>query len=443
MPEKNKKQIAYVSEHVGIAETILKRNGKTTFAVFKNGEVDLKKEITLPNGNTIIPLSEDDDVIKHRVISLPPRPISYVSEEELFNEIKLFIGKYFIINKGFREISALYVMLTWVYERFDDLPYLRVVGTLGTGKSRFLKTLGACTYNSMKFGSSSVAAMFRTIDQIKGTFILDEADFKNSEFSSDVAKILNNGNTKDMPVARMREGSKGELTTDFFQVFGPKILASRESFSDTALESRCFTQRLYPNKNIKAPTSLDDQFLDESRILRGKLLSFRFKNYWKMKIKELKSEKINNSRILQIAQPIWNIALLISEELAEKIISEALIMDEDLISDQADTIEADVLISIIQLLDLPTDKIHLKEIAQKYNKLFGHDSLTNGDGDYISSYEYKLNLNERKIGEIIGKVLHIKKHRDNKGFYIFKNRANREILNGLRNRYGITDDLLN
>lgn len=445
MSENSKMEVSFISEEVGIVEVIMEDNGTTIFAVFKDGKVEYKKQITLPDGQIITPLSGDSGVINSKTIILPPKPIEYGSVKILFKEIKAFIGKYFITTDGFLEIAALYVMLTWVYERFNDLPYLRVIGTLGTGKSRFLKTLSVCSFNSMMLGSASVAAVFRTIDKFRGTFILDEANYKNSEFSSEIAKILNNGNTKGAPVARMREraNSKGDFSTDFFQVFGPKILASRESFNDAALESRCFSQRLYPNKNIKAPRSLDNNsFLEEAKVLRGKLLTFKFSNYWKFKIKELDSEKISNLRILQIAQPIWNIALLISKKVAENVIDQALIMDQELISDQADTYEADILISIMKLMDNEGDRIHVKDISEKYFRIFGRGSLPIEVDNSITVYDYKSDLSARKVGEIIGKSLHIKKYRDNKGFYIVKNDSTKIILKNLCERYGITDDLI-
>lgn len=332
-------EIAHISKGLGIIEAVIKENGKTTFAVFKDGKIEFKDKITLPNGESLVPLSATSDAIKHGFITLPPEPIEYESELSLLKEIKIFIAKYFYIGKGFCETSALYIMLSWVFERFNELPYMRVIGTFGTGKSRYLRVMGAIAFNPISVGSSSVAAMFRTISQFGGTFILDEADFKSSEFSSDVAKILNNGHSKGAPVARMREkaNSKGEFSVDLFQVFGPKILASRETFNDTALESRCFAQRLYPNTNINAPISLDNKFFEEAKILRGKLLTFRFRNFSKIKIKELGPEKIPNLRIRQIAQPIWNIALLIGPKTAGRAVNEASLMNDNLISDQADT----------------------------------------------------------------------------------------------------------
>lgn len=442
MSDNIKSEISFILNDVEIVEAIIKNDGKTTFAIYKDGVTKFKDQIILSDGQIVVPIKGSSDVIKHKFITLPSEPTSYSSEQDLFNEIKIFISKYFMTSSGFSEIMALYIMLTWVYERFEELPYLRVTGTLGTGKSRFLKVVAACAYHPITLGASSVAALFRTIDKFKGTFVLDEADSKNTDFSSEVAKILNNGNTKGMPIIRMRDNSKGDFTTDVFQVFGPKVIASRESLSDAAFESRCFSQKLYPNKNVKAPTSLNDDFHEESKILRSKLLMFRFKNYLTLTPKELKNTKVNNSRILQIAQPIWNIALLVNEDLAKNVIKEALLMDRDLTFNQADTQEADVLISIMKLLDLPEDKIHMKKIATKYNRLFGTGEYADESGESLLAFDSKINLSDRKVGEIVGKTLHLRKYKDNNGRYILKDRSTREILKNLCSRYGVTDDLI-
>ena len=441
MLENSKIEIAYVSDDIGVVEAIIKKGGKTSFAVCKEGEISYKKNIILPDGSSIVPINETSSVIKNKFITLPPKPINYDSEEHLYKEIRVFISKYFHVTKSFREVAALYVMLTWVYERFNELPYLRVIGALGTGKSRFLKVMAACCYRPMVLGSSSVAAMFRTIDKFKGTFILDEADFKSSEFSSDVAKIFNNGHSKGMPVARMRGNAKGDFVTDIFEVFGPKILASRESFNDAALESRCFTQKLYPNSNIKKPISIDDQFDQEAYLLRGKLLMFRFKNLLKINVKELALEDIKNLRVLQVVQPLWNIGRLVNNTIASKIAEHAYEMDETLISNQADTQEADVLISILKLVEDGKERMHMKDIANKYNRQFGMISETNEDLS-MNAYDHKLNLSGRKVGEIVGKVLHIRKFKDNQGIYIINDKYTLRILKMLRERYGVTDDLI-
>src|SRR3546814_3595550 len=55
-----------------------------------------------------------------------------------------------------------------------------------------------------------------------------------SDEKAEIVKILNNGNVAGMPVLRTMQNGKGELQPRAFQVFGPKVLASRGSYDDQA-----------------------------------------------------------------------------------------------------------------------------------------------------------------------------------------------------------------
>jgi len=111
----------------------------------------------------------------------------------------------------------------------------------------------------MAGGSTTSASVFRTNDQVRGTFVLDEADFRASEMWSDIVKILNGGQTQGSPVIRMEPKGDGFITKAF-HVFGPKVLASREQFADKALESRCLTQIMLPQEKVLVPVHLPENF---------------------------------------------------------------------------------------------------------------------------------------------------------------------------------------
>lgn len=108
--------------------------------------------------------------------------------------------------------------------------------------------------------------------------MLDEADFRFSDATADLTKVLNNGNVNGLPVLRTMTNRNRELNPQAFRVFGPKILAMRESFQDAALESRFLTEQtggrpLPPHIPIHLPRSLKD----EARELRNKLLGWRLR----------------------------------------------------------------------------------------------------------------------------------------------------------------------
>jgi hypothetical protein len=63
-------------------------------------------------------------------------------------------------------------------DAFNEVPYLRLRGEFGTGKTRFLQTVGSLCYRPIfTSGVSTVSPLFHLLDTFGGTLILDKADF--------------------------------------------------------------------------------------------------------------------------------------------------------------------------------------------------------------------------------------------------------------------------
>jgi hypothetical protein len=59
---------------------------------------------------------------------------------------------------NFRKIATYYILLTWVYDAFNELPYLRLRGDFGSGKTRALIVIGSLCYKSFfASGASTVS----------------------------------------------------------------------------------------------------------------------------------------------------------------------------------------------------------------------------------------------------------------------------------------------
>jgi len=123
-----------------------------------------------------------------------------------------------------------------------------------------------------------VSPIFRIINQFHGTLILDEADFRFSDTTAEMIKILNSGYQKGIVVLRT-EGDK-VFETKAFDVFCPKIIATRERYFDLALESRFLVEETgIRSLRDDIPLNLPAKFWDEALALRNKLLMWRFKNF--------------------------------------------------------------------------------------------------------------------------------------------------------------------
>ena len=89
------------------------------------------------------------------------------------------------VSPSFEKIATHYVLLSWVYDAFQELPYLRVRGDFGSGKTRALLTIGSLCYKPMfASGASTVSPLFRILDAFRGTLVMDESDFRFSDEAS-------------------------------------------------------------------------------------------------------------------------------------------------------------------------------------------------------------------------------------------------------------------
>ena len=431
----------YATSHIfkegGLAEMIYRSDEqKTLFLVSKDGEISEKVDIFLDeyentDGETktviLKPFGPFNDIVKKQFVKFPSRGLGYKSDLELFERVKTFIAKYVTIPDDFVTLAAVYVMMSWLYDKFQTLPYLRVVGMYGTGKSRFLITVGSICYKPFIAGGSiSMAALYRTINDVNGTFVFDEADFKNSDVWSEIIKILNGGHTKETPVVRVEPDYNGTFRTKVFQVFGPKILGSRERFSDPALESRCLTQVMFPEENLTSPVHLPQSFDAEARGIRNQLLMFRFKHYDLIKANENTLPAIKDNRLKQSALALTTVADVIDKGVLKDVHKFLKLYEQDIGYDNVSDPKADIVKCIVDILSdrefRQTRKLKIGDLARRFNNEFYDDysdretkEYKNKNGDIMEYPAYI--VSPRKVGNYVRR-LNLRVRRDGEGFYI-------------------------
>jgi len=371
-----------------------------------------------------IPVSGSNNLIKHGVIKFPSFAEDYGSINKLIGEIRAFIHRYVDLDPDFETVTAHYVLLSWVYDRFNEMPYLRMIGDYGTGKTRFLQIIGSICYKPIFVsGASSMSPIFHSLNSFSGTLILDEADFKFSDAKSDMVKILNNGTVKGFPVLRCEGNSKGQYNPRAFQVFGPKIIATRHHYSDPALESRLITSESKAG-SIRAciPLNLPDSYGQEAEALRNKLLMFRFQNWDKISINENADLNVGINRVAQIFRPLLAIAQ--NGKTRTIIAGYAQKSQNFLKAFRSHSYEEQILSVIAELLQSKS-KLSIKAITASYQKKYGKHHINP--------------VTPKWIGGIIRSKLHISTVK-RQGVYVIGD-SELTKLKALFKRYDITCDL--
>jgi hypothetical protein len=396
---------------------------QTLFALCSAGRWTLQTHIDLEDNARLVPFSPDNNLIKNEVVLLPSQPLIYGSEEKLIADIQTYIHRYVDLSQSFEKLTTYYVLLSWLYDAFNELPYLRLRGDYGTGKTRTLLVLGSICYKPFfASGASTVSPIFHTLDAFRGTLIFDEADFRFSDERAEIVKILNNGNVRGLPVLRTMMNRQREFNPQAFQVFGPKIVATRGSYEDRGLESRFITEEM-GSRRLRAdiPINLPDSFREEARELRNKLLLYRFHHRSDVKVDAGFADPKLEPRLNQILLPL--LSVIRDPALRGDLRSVALEAQSNLIAERGLLAEAQVLEILVELM-LTTDRpvVPVAEISVALIERYGD--------------EYERPISNRWIGSILRKRLNLHTYKSH-GIYVLP-MSERTKVELLCARYGVS-----
>src|SRR5438552_15004349 len=397
---------------------------RTAFALWQDEKWTIEPAFDADPLRRWVPYSPHNNLIKNEVVLLPSEPEEYGSEDELLAEIQDFIHRYVDVSPLFEKTASYYVLLSWVYDGFNELPYLRLRGDPGSGKTRFLLTVGSLCYKPIfASGASTVSPLFRILDAFRGTLIIDEGDFRLSDERAEIIKILNNGNAKGFPVLRSEASKTREFNPRAYTVFGPKIVATRGFFEDKALESRCLTEAMGQTRLRRdVPISLPPEHKEEALRLRNKLLLFRFHKLRRAGVREDLVDRSIEPRLNQIFVPLLSIiddpsAIDDLRELARK-------YNRQMIADRGMETEAQILEIIRDMLHSPFEtRLSIKDITSWFIDRHGND--------------YEKKTTTKWIGNLIRKKLGLKTRKSH-GLYLIPS-TEKLKLERLYERYGIEE----
>lgn len=416
------KATSYVGPDGAIVEMISRPDeGKTLFAVHRNKKTEYVQEYRIRDELTLQPIAPNSDLVRSRVILFPSEAADYGSDQELIEKIRAFIHRYVQVSTHFEKLACYYVLFTWVHDRFNELPYLRVLGDSGKGKTRFLKVVGPLCYKPISVnGATSASPIFRIIELARGTLILNESDFYKTEIESDMTKILNNGFEKGLPVLRS-EARGNSFEVKSFNVFGPKILGGRKRFDDNALESRLLTEMmdfdpLRDDIPINLPLNIDTEALE----LRNRLLKWRFMNYHETRLDPSLADRDIEPRFNQIMIPLCSV---ISDQSVIKDIK-ALVREiyAQTIEERGMTLEAEVLRTLLKMKHETGTDPTVKDICQGFY-------TAQEDAEFIKP---------RRMGYLLQHKLGLKTERTRRGS-VLHYRDNADKIESLKRKYGFSN----
>ena len=372
-----------------LIELVYDPSAQTTALVIAppDGDPRTEPQFELASGERLVPITPTNNLLTSGCVLLPSEIEPFEDKVTLLTELRAFIHRYVDLPETFEAVAAHYVLLSWVYDAFTDLPYLRAHGDYGTGKTRMLLVLGSLVYKGFfASGASTVSPIFHIQDAFQGTLILDEADMRASDASAQLTKILNNGSTHGLPVLRTMTTRNRELHPQAFRVFGPKIVAMRERFSDLALESRFITLETSGRKvRADVPIHLPPAFKAEALALRNQLLAWRLAARFTVgPVADRQATGVSP----RYRQSSWALLSLVDDaDLREAIVQELAGEEARVLHERADTLEAAMLQALTDAF-AQSDKMNatLKDIAERFNAQAAEELGRNVSNKWVGGF---------------------------------------------------------
>jgi hypothetical protein len=294
------------------------------------------------------------------------RLTSLIEPQAVFEEVRNYVYAHVELpHEALYDVMALWIMASYLPEKFDSIPYLCFIGPKDSGKTRALEVLWQLAYRSVLSPSFSSAALFRTIEKFNPTLCLDEAEIYGNEQKTEAIAVLNAGYRKGQYILRVNNETS---EIDCFSCFGFKGLASTNIFIPT-IESRAIIVNM--RKNVRdIPLFMDKE---KAATLRLMLLLYRF-NILRDEEAILNDQDkilgylpIRHGRIAELFYPL--IAVCPSEEIRRKTSEFAKEVYAKRLEEEKASTEAEFVEVLLSLADkVENGKLSIEAITEKFNQ---------------------------------------------------------------------------
>jgi hypothetical protein len=187
----------------------------------------------------------------------------------LLDDLKATFEKYIVLPAGAADAAALWVLHSWTMDAGEVSPFLVLVSpTKRCGKTSMLILLLYLTPRSELASNISPSALFRYIEDIRPTLLIDEADSFVSD-NEEMRGILDSGHTKAAAHVIRNVEINGKHKPRRFSTWAPKAIATIRALADT-LEDRAIVLQLQRKPKTAKVARLRKRDCAEFAVLRRK-----------------------------------------------------------------------------------------------------------------------------------------------------------------------------
>jgi putative DNA primase/helicase len=230
-----------------------------------------------------------------------------VDGAELLIDMERVFTRYGFLPTGASVALPLWALHAWTMDAGDISPFMVLVSpTKRCGKTTILIILYYVTPKSELASNISPSALFRYVEDVRPTLLIDEADSFVGD-NDELRGILNSGHTKAAAHVIRSVEINGEHKARRFSTWAPKAIATIRELADT-LQDRAVVITLQRKPRTAAIERLRKRDNDEFAILRQKAARWAKDNFEKLSDPDPKIPENLNDRAADNWRPMLAIA---------------------------------------------------------------------------------------------------------------------------------------
>lgn len=163
----------------------------------------------------------------------------HASPQGVYHEIKAILNAYIEFqNEAHYGLVAIWTIATYFHRCFNAFPFLFFFGKKQTGKSRALDLLKVLCFNAIKVKGISVASLGDSVDAVRATFLMDQAEVLSDKKNLELLGILADSYTIGGGRRRIVNITNKSRRVMEFETYSPKAFASIREL-DPDIKDRC------------------------------------------------------------------------------------------------------------------------------------------------------------------------------------------------------------
>lgn len=196
--------------------------------------------------------------------------------KELFCDIADSLRRYIELEKDIDyTLVAAWIMGTYFHPIFSAYSFLNIKAPKHSGKSQFLRLLQQLCFNAVK-AYPTVAALGDTVDSLRGTYLVDQADNLGKKGTEELLNIFTDSYKRGggkRSIIEFDQNKKRNIVE--YETYGPKAFASIRELPEDLLDRCLIIPLMRSKRNFLDP----DEDVESWSAQRSRLYKFLIGKY--------------------------------------------------------------------------------------------------------------------------------------------------------------------